>query len=88
MIDFVSQALDHRLLRFLCIRRLNSPPIRRHSLGLCARCLTNKLQSSLSQGEDPGEIRAKSQRGTQQDDKRGSAVKECNDEVKVLRQRK
>jgi len=42
----------------------------------------------LSQGEDPGEIRAKSQSGTQQDAKRGSAVKECNDKVKVLRQRK
>jgi hypothetical protein len=41
----------------------------------------------LSQGEDPGEIRAKSQSGTQQDAKRGSAVKECNGKVKVLRQR-
>jgi hypothetical protein len=40
MIDFVFQALDRRLLQFLCIRRLHSPPIRRHSLGLCTRRLT------------------------------------------------
>ncbi len=42
---------------------------------------------ALSQGEDPREIRAKSQSGTKQDTKRGSAEKECNGEVKVLRQR-
>ena len=47
----------------------------------------DSILHALSQGEDPGEIRAKSQSGTQQDAKRGSAVKECNGEVKVFRQR-
>ncbi len=42
---------------------------------------------ALSQDEDPGEIRVKSRSGTQQEAKRGSAVKECNGEVKALRQR-
>jgi len=42
---------------------------------------------ALSQGKDPGEIRAKSQSGTQQEAKRGSTEKECNGEVKVFRQR-
>jgi hypothetical protein len=42
------------------------------------------VSEALSQGEDPGEIRAKSQGGTQQDAKRGSAVKGCNGEKKYL----
>ena len=54
---------------------------------LVPSALLSGMSISLSQGEDPGEIRAKSQSGTQQDAKRGSAVKECNGEVKVLRQR-
>jgi hypothetical protein len=47
----------------------------------------NPLSLSLNQGKDPAEIRAKSQSGTKQEAKRGSAKEECNGEVKVFRQR-
>ena len=47
----------------------------------------DNVEEALSQDEDPGEIRVKSRSGTQQEAKRGSAVKGCNGEVKTLRQR-